>query len=350
MSIAESKCNLINALNWNFFTEHCSQVANGNLTVGSKCFHITMATLEFFPVISQIVSLFELFVNKIIYLLSYSAVERETSIKAELAKLYNIEVENLSNLDLLESEYEKEPLIFDQCSNYIFTALSHVKYNGVLESLQDRCKDNSSKKCHIGVASFFNFEEALATKVKKIIIIDKNPNMVKFNRIVRNLLISCDNDQEFKAQLVKRCDRELQGCKYYGHFSKTPEEHHLNKNSLSSILNEEGSCFDEKGFAELRSIARNRNFHIFRFDFFNEDQVNTFVERVNQEECEVNTMFLSNMSTWIQDNHGPMQKSVNKIKSYNPNSLIIEAVNSQDKNKKGLEIRCSSSSSRWRPS
>lgn len=53
-----------NALLWGLFTEHCEQVKYGELSTGHKCYHIGMAILEFFPVLSQLVSLVELVVQK----------------------------------------------------------------------------------------------------------------------------------------------------------------------------------------------------------------------------------------------------------------------------------------------
>lgn len=63
--LSNDACTFKNAMTWGIFKEHCHQVKSGKLSNGAKCFHITMAALELFPILSQIVSLVELCFNKI---------------------------------------------------------------------------------------------------------------------------------------------------------------------------------------------------------------------------------------------------------------------------------------------
>lgn len=61
------KYTLKKALSWGLFAEHLKKVKHGELSTGQKCCHIGMAVLEFFPVLSQLISLVELVTHKIFY-------------------------------------------------------------------------------------------------------------------------------------------------------------------------------------------------------------------------------------------------------------------------------------------
>lgn len=76
-----------NAMTWGICKEHCSQVQKGKLSNGASCFHISMAVLEAFPILGQIVSLVEYCVNKI-FSCKYS--ESESTDEQEMPRVLGI--------------------------------------------------------------------------------------------------------------------------------------------------------------------------------------------------------------------------------------------------------------------
>lgn len=64
---------------------------------------------------------------------------------------------------------------------------------------KEQNKGISSKTCHFGVACFVNYSIAAATKAEKIILLDYDPIVVKFNKIAREALIVSSTREEFNA-------------------------------------------------------------------------------------------------------------------------------------------------------
>ncbi|MBS0621814.1 MAG: hypothetical protein JSR80_02505 [Verrucomicrobia bacterium] len=215
-------------------------------------------------------------------------------------------------------------------SELIFVDLAGKGRDPVINKLKE-ISFTTEKKCHLGVAGFFNFEVALATQAKKVILLDGNPNMVKFNKIARELLICCNDANDFKEKLQNRCqlDLALKACKFLPGHSLT---HILNvKNSFLSCL---------ENFRYMKNLAIGGDIHIFQGDFGDRALIQSIIDLTGKEGYSITSMFISNMYDWMPQEQkiNMLEKSIHLIGESNNNVVIIDGVHSAYQKKSDMEL------------
>jgi hypothetical protein len=181
------------------------------------------------------------------------------------------------------------------------------------------------KKCHFGVSCFFNFAIAAANKIDKIILLDYDPIVVRFNRIARDTLINSENSMQFKQQFKAACqkDAEINKRQFYPKKSLASS----NMDNLNQILNSLSSFLsDEKDFKFVKRIAEAGEIHIYQGSIYDEKMIETIVALAKTEGTEFSSLFLSNIYDWDQDakKRELFIKNIQKMSS--DKTLIVDVV------------------------
>lgn len=161
----------------------------------------------------------------------------------------------------------------------------------VLKNLE---KD-SSKKCHLGVACFVNYSLAAANKADKIILLDYDPVVVKFNRIARDALLTSSCSHEYKQKLIEACqkDPEISKRKFY------PKGESVSVANLSYILNlEESFLSTEEDFQYIKKLAKDNKIHIFQKSIYDQREIKEIVQLAKREGYTFDSLFISNVYDW----------------------------------------------------
>lgn len=174
-----------------------------------------------------------------------------------------------------------------------------------------------SKKCHFGLACFVNYSLAAASKADKIILLDYDPVVVKFNRLARELLISSSTKEEFKEKLTQACeqDPEIQQRKFYP------------KNNLVHTLNiEESFLFHDEDFQYIKKLASENQIHILQGSIYDKKVTKEIVELTKKEGYIMDSLFVSNVYDWDSNQKKRDLLSENIQTLCNDQSKIVEVV------------------------
>lgn len=162
----------------------------------------------------------------------------------------------------------------------------------IMRSLQGKSPEN----CHVGVASFINFSLGAARKAGRIILLDYDPVVVKFNKIARTLLIESATAQEFKERLVELSiqDEHISARKFYPIMKSSSS----NKDNLVDILNRKSSFLaQEDDFKYIKNLAKENKIHIVSGSIYDTYLISKIASLIG-EKCAVDTVFLSNLYDW----------------------------------------------------
>lgn len=176
---------------------------------------------------------------------------------------------------------------------------------------------SSSKKCHFGVACFVNYSLAAASKADKIIILDYDPVVVKFNRIAREALISSSTSDEFKEKLLEACqkDPEIRQRKFYP------------MNNLARNLNiEESFLSNEEDFNSIKKLAEENKIHILQGSIYDQKAIKEIAELAKKEGYAIDSLFISNVYDWDSNQKKRQLLSENIQTLSNDQSKIVEVV------------------------
>lgn len=200
-----------------------------------------------------------------------------------------------------------------------------------LKVMRNLKSEAGAKKCHFGVACFVNFSLGAANKSDRIIVLDYDPVVIKFNRIARDLLIISATPEEFKQKLIKASeqDEEILTRNFYPK-TKNPK---LNIDNLGPILNiEESFLAKEENFKYIKKLAEEGKIHIIQGSIYDQELIKIISELARKDECVFDTLFISNVYDWNVDENKRKLLAENIKTISNNNTKIVEVVpNSQHK-------------------
>ena len=181
----------------------------------------------------------------------------------------------------------------------------------------------ASKICHFGVACFVNYSIAAATKAEKIILLDYDPIVVKFNKIARQTLIASSTREDFKQNLIAACQKEgeIRQRKFYPKIQNAS----IKIDNLRRILDIEASFLShEEDFKHIKKLAEENRIHIYQGSFYDCKTVKTIVALTKREGYVFDTLFVSNVYDWDSD-HKKRHLLSENIKAFSSeNTKIVE--------------------------
>lgn len=245
------------------------------------------------------------------------------SVKIISAKNFQVLRTHPSNLQKLEhlNAKTKDPGFRGEIIFVDITSNGGKKAVNVLKNLEK----SPSKKCHFGVACFVNYSLAAANKADKIILLDYDPIVVKFNRIARQIFLSSSTKEEFKQKLIEACqkDPEIRQRKFY---PKTQKES-IQIDNLAHTLNiEESFLSNEEDFQHIKMLASENKIHIFQGSIYDKKIINEIVELTKKEGYILDSLFISNVYDWDSAKKKRKLLSENMHALCNPQSKIVEVV------------------------
>lgn len=193
------------------------------------------------------------------------------------------------------------------------------------KSEKENNKIIAAKTCHFGVACFVNFSLAAATKAEKIILLDYDPIVVKFNKIAREILIVASTREEFKQKLIDVCQQEDEICQR--NFYPKTQNDSIKIDNLSRILDiDESFLANEDDFNHIKKLAEENKIHIYQGSIYEHNIVKAIVGLTKQEGYIFDTIFISNVYDWDSDykKRQLLRKNIKIIS--NDNTKIIEVV------------------------
>lgn len=254
--------------------------------------------------------------------------------KCNKAKPLNITINHLLDLEKFNEKskdagFKGKSIFVDITSEGCAQALKVLK-NVEVNSKNTIQRASSQKKCHFGVACFVNYSLAAATKAEKIILLDYDPIVVKFNKIAREALIASKTGAEFKQKLIEVCQKEVDICqqKFYPKIKNDS----IKIDNLSRILDiEESFLSNEEDFHHIKKLAEEHQIHIYQGSIYDEDIVNRIVNLTKKEGYVFDSLFISNVYDWDSDKKKRNFLSKNIKSLSDDNTKIVEVVpNSKD--------------------
>lgn len=242
-----------------------------------------------------------------------------------------IDAENLAkNLEELEEiNTKKNNSGFKD--KYIFVDITSQGAKEALKVLKDLDNNNlSHKKCHFGVACFVNYSIAAASKADKIIILDYDPVVNRFNKIAREILITSSSPPEFKQKLIEASqrDEEIRQRNFY----PETKDNNVNFENLERILGIDVSFLaHEENFKYIKKLAEDKKIFIFNGSIYDQELIKNITKLAKEEGCVFDTLFISNIYDWDQDSNKRLLLSENIKTLSNDNTKIIEVVPKKDK-------------------
>ena len=208
----------------------------------------------------------------------------------------------------------------------IFVDITSKGGKEALKVLKNLNTNNQAlKKCHFGVACFVNYSISAASKADKIIILDYDPVVTRFNKMARDILVRSSTPKEFKQKLIEASqkDDEIRQRNFY----PRTKNNNVNFENLERILNlDESFLAHEDNFNYIKNLAEKQNIFILNGSIYDQELIKNIARLAEQENCVFDTLFISNIYDWNQDNNKRMLLSESIKTLSNDNTKIIEVV------------------------
>ncbi len=201
--------------------------------------------------------------------------------------------------------------------NSIFVDITSEGGNAALNVLKSL--EPNPKSCHLGLACFVNFSLAAASKSDKVILLDYDPVVIRFNRLARELLMTSSTPEEFKENLIQACqkDPEISSRNFY---PKT-------ENNLRGILDRDESFLaHDEDFKQIKKLAEEKQIHIYQGSIYDPTFIGKMAQLTKDEGYHFDSLFISNVYDWDADEKKRELLSKNIKTLCEDNTKIIEVV------------------------
>lgn len=205
----------------------------------------------------------------------------------------------------------------------IFVDITAKGGGKALEVLKN-IRKSGMKKCHVGVACLVNFSIGAANESDRIVLIDYDPVVVKFNRLARALLISSPDRETFKTNLVQasKHDPDIAKRKLY----PVTKQGTWAVDNLSFILNiDESFLSNDHDFQWIKKLAVEKKIHIILGSIYDSELI-TVLAKLIKDECVLDTLFVSNIYDWNENETNRKLLAKNMLALSHDQTKIVEVL------------------------
>lgn len=176
------------------------------------------------------------------------------------------------------------PYIFcnEQCQEHTLQQLVNIR-------------KESKNRLHIGFSVWFNFDTICASRPSYAIILDNSPEVSGYiYPLLHSLIKVATSKEEFSALFKQEILNNEYLSTFYGYLEPLLEQ---------AQKTPHGFLFNKENFEYLKKMAQEGRLFFGQVDLLNEKDIKLLKQWIDDNELELATLYISNISEWILQSH-----------------------------------------------